>query len=269
MKKFYSTILFALMAMTSFAAEKNDTVYVMMDFTQNPWNYPVREITKGWTPDYTDWNTTTGAILSDTDFSWPISEGSSEKVKVTLYVQDLDEYEKVSVYANYELNDAEAAQLGINPGKTNMLYTHNGNTMRFEAPAGYKFGKMVFYLYRNSNILVGDEYKEEFEYVYNNDTFKQKLEVWKPTSPKANSYGYSIWEGNETNILFNYPYFTVVFVRIDVRLVPDGSAGITELAAEDADSKTAVTLDGRTVNKSNGLRKGIYIINGKKHLVGQ
>ena len=213
MRKVYTTILFALMAMSSFAQEKNDTVYVMMDFTQNPWGYSVSEVTKGWAPDYTDWDSP-GAILKDTDFSWPLSAGSTEKVKVTLYAVDLDEYERISVYANYELNDADAVTLGINAGQAKMLYTQPGTTMRFEAPTGYKFGKMVFYNFHNANFLVGDEYEEEFEYVYKSDTFKQKLKVWKPTSSKANSYGYSIWEGDEKNILFNYPFFSAVFVRI-------------------------------------------------------
>ena len=265
MRKFYATVCLAMMAMTSFAQEQNDTTYVMMDFTQNPWGYPVTEVTKGWAPDYTDWDSQ-GAILNDTDFSWPVSEGSSEKIKVTLYAVDLDEYEKVSVYASYELNEAETAALGINAGKTTMLYTQNGTTMRFEAPDGYKFGKMVFYNYRNANFLVGDEYEEEFEYVYNNETFTQDLKVWTPDSPKKNQYDYDIWEGDEKNILFNYPYFSAVFVKIDVRLVPDGSANISELKADDSDSQI-YTLDGRSVSKSSTLSKGVYVVGKTKRLV--
>ena len=265
MRKFYATLCLAMMAMTSFAQEQNDTTYVMMDFTQNPWNYPVTEVTKGWNPDYTDWDSP-GAILKDTDFSWPVSEGSAEKIKVTLYAVDLDEYDKVSVYASYELNEAETASLGIDAGVTKMLYTHNGTTMRFEAPQGYKFGKMVFYNYRNANFLVGDEYEEEFEYVYNNDTFKQDLKVWKPDSPKKNQYDYDIWEGDEKNILFNYPYFNAVFVKIDIRLVPDGSANITELKKDDSDSQI-YTLDGRSVTKTSTLSKGVYVVGKTKRLV--
>ncbi len=255
-----------MMAMTSFAQEQNDTTYVMMDFTQNPWGYPVTEVTKGWAPDYKDWDSP-GAILKEMDFSWPVSEGSAEKIKVTLYPVDLDEYEKVSVYANYELGEADVAALGINAGKTTMLYTQNGTTMRFEAPDGYKFGKMVFYNYRNANFLVGDEYEEEFEYVYNNDTFKQKLKVWTPDSPKKNQYDYNIWEGDAKNILFNYPYFSAVFVKIDVRLVPDGSAGIKEMGVGSQESGEIYDLQGRSVNKSETLRNGLYISNGKKLLV--
>jgi hypothetical protein len=255
-----------MMAMTSFAQEQNDTTYVMMDFTLNPWGYPVTEVTKGWAPDYKDWDSP-GAILEDKDFSWPVSEGSAEKIKVTLYAVDLDEYEKVSVYASFELDEADVAALGVNSGKTTMLYTTNGTTMRFEAPDGYKFGKMVFYNYRNANFLVGDEYEEEFEYVYNNDTFKQKLKVWTPDSPKKNQYEYDIWEGDAKNILFNYPYFSAVFVKIDVRLVPDGTAGIKEIGVGSQESGEIYDLQGRSVNKSETIRKGLYIADGKKYVV--
>ncbi len=265
MRKFYATLCLAMMAMTSFAQEQNDTTYVMMDFNQNPWGYPVTEVTKGWAPDYTDWDSP-GAILDNKDFSWPVSEGSSKKVKVTLYAVDLDEYEKVSVYASYELDEVDVAALGTNAQKTTMLYTTNGTTMRFEAPDGYKFGKMVFYNFRNANFLVGDEYEEEFEYVYNNETFKQKLKVWTPDSPKKNQYDYDIWEGDAKNILFNYPFFSAVFVKIDIRLVSDGTAGITELKKDDSEGQ-AFTLDGRAVSKSNTLQKGLYISNGKKYVV--
>lgn len=271
MKKIYTTILFALMAMASFAQETNDTVYVMMDFNQNPWNYPIREITSGWTPNYKDWDAP-GAILKATDFSWPVSTGSTENIKVTLNAVDLDEYEKVSVYANYELNDAEASQLGINPGKTNMLYTQPGSTMRFEAPAGYKFGKLLFYNYRNANFLVGDEYEEEYSYVYNETTFTQKLKVWTPASPKVKEYPeqdlkYSMWEGDEKNILFNYPYFSAIFVKIDIRLVKDGSSGISVQTADKTNNNKVISLDGRAINGANRLNKGVYIVNGKKYVV--
>ena len=253
----------AMMAMTAMAREANDTTYVMMDFNLNPWNYGVREVTSKWYPDYADYDSP-GAILNETDFSWPVSEGSASKVKVTVYPVDLDEYSKVSVYASYELDGAETAGLGgIKAGKTNMLYTQPGTTMRFEAPKGYKFGKIVFYNYRNANFLVGDEYEEEFEYEYNSATFTQKLKVWKPTSPKKNAYDYDIWQGDETNILFNYPFFSAVFVKVDIRLVPDGNAGVGATLNDKKDN-TIYDLQGRKVN--GNLRKGVYIQEGRKEL---
>ena len=268
MKKIYSTLLLACMSLTAFAQAQNDTTYVMMDFNQNIWNHPVGTVTKGWAPDYTAHNAA-GAILGETDFSWPIAEGSSEKVKVTLYM-DLDEIQqnKVSYYACYDLDEGDASSLNVPAGNTKMLYTVTGASMRFEAPAGYQFGKLLFHTFRNSNILVGDEYEEEYGYEYNGSTFKHKLKVWTPASPKKNSYDYNIWEGDAKNILFNYPYFSVAFVKIDIRLVPDNNSGIQEVSQLPmADSQQpSYTLDGRTV-KRDGLQKGIYIKNGKKHIV--
>ena len=249
-----------MMAMVSMAQESNDTTYVMMDFNANPWGYSATEVTSKWYPDYTDLDSP-GAILSEKDFSWPVSEGSSSKVKVTVYPVDLDEYSKVSVYASYTLDAADVAALGINAGKTNMLYTQPGTTMRFEAPAGYKFGKMVFYNYRNANFLVGDDYEEEFEYEYNKTVFKQKLKVWTPSSPKKNQYEYAIWDGDETNVLFNYPYFSAIFVKVDIRLVPNGSAGIGEIVKGKSSNGACYDLQGRRVNAKE---KGIYIVDGRK-----
>lgn len=260
MKKLYATILMAMMAMVSMAQESNDTTYVMMDFNANPWGYSATEVTSKWQPDYTDLYSP-GAILSEKDFSWPVSEGSSSKVKVTVYPVDLDEYSKVSVYASYTLDEADVAALGINAGKTNMLYTQPGTTMRFEAPAGYKFGKMVFYNYRNANFLVGDDYEEEFEYEYNKTVFKQKLKVWTPALPKKNAYEYDIWQGDDTNVLFNYSYFSAIFVKVDIRLVPNGSAGIGEIVKGKSSNGACYDLQGRRVNAKE---KGIYIVDGRK-----
>ena len=101
----------------------------------------------------------------------------------------------------------------------------------------------------------------------NGSTFKHKLKFWTPDSPKKNQYDYDIWDGDEKNVLFNYPYFTAHFMKMDLRLVPDGSAvGISELRSE-GQSEKVTTLDGRTVERSSGLRKGIYIIDGKKHVL--
>lgn len=266
MKKFYTTLLLALVAMTASAQEQNDTTYVMLDFNQNPWGYPVRTVTKGWAPDYKDWDSP-GALLEDKDFSCPIANGSSEKVKVTVTAVDLNYFEEISVYAAYELNEAEVASLGINAGLTNMLYTRPGTTMRFEAPAGYKFGKLVFYDYRGANFLVGDDYEEVHSYIYNNTEFTTKYKFWTPTSPKKNKYDNQMWDGDEKNILFNCPTFSGVIVKVDMRLVSDGSSGISNLQTTKKESNTMTTLDGRTVNKSEGLRKGVYIVDGKKVVV--
>lgn len=257
MKKLYATIAMAMMAMTSMAQEQNDTTYVMFDFNQNPWNYPLSTKMKGYGPDYDD---ETGAIFNDTDFTWPVAEGTDKLITVTVYAVDLDEYTKPSVYAKVD-NDADGQTAGYTEDKINVLFTNKGTTMRFKAPDGYKFGKLVFYNFHIPNFLVGNEYEEEFEYEHNGDTFKQKLKVWMPSSPKTSSYGYEMWEGDEKNILFKYPYFNAHFMKIDIRLVPENSAGIHNNAADAKSDAPIYDLIGR---QTKAAKKGIYITEGKK-----
>ena len=268
MKKIYSTLLLACICLTAFAEEKKDTTYVMLNFTDNPWNYAVTEVTEGWQPSFSDIDSP-GSLLEETDFSWPIQEGSSNKIKITLYPTDWMETYKAPVLGRVEpTNDAEASSLGITTDKMIVLYTLTGTTLRFQAPTGYEFGKIVFYCFRSPNFMIGDCYEEKFEYQYNGNTFKQPLKVWNPNSPKTNPYNVQTWEGDVTNIHFNYPYYNAHFVKIDMRLVPtNGSAGISNLQATKNESNTMTTLDGRIVNKSEGLRKGVYIVDGKKVVV--
>lgn len=264
MKKIYTTLLLVLVSLTAFAEEQNDTTYVMFDFNQNPWNYPLTTTMKGWGPDYTD---ETGAIFEDKDFTWPVAEGSDKLVTVTVYHVDLDEFPKPAVYALVD-NDNDSKTAGYTDEKIRILFTNPGTTMRFKAPEGYKFGKMVFYNFHNSNFMVGDDYDEVHSYDFEGATFTQKLKFWTPTVPKKNAYGYDIWDGDATNILFSYPYFTAHFMKIDIRLVPDGTTGIetvdNRLSAVRSQKVTA--LDGRTV-KQGSLRKGIYVVDGKKRVV--
>ena len=257
MKKVYFTLLLACMGLTAFAQEQNDTTYVMFDFNENPWGYPLTTTQKGWGPSYDD---ETGAIFEDKVFTWPIAEGSDKLVTVTVYAVDLDEYQKPAVYACVD-NDGDGEAAGE---KINVLFTNPGTTMRFKAPTGYKFGKMLFYNFHTPNFLVGDDYEEEYGYEVNGSVFSHKLKVWTPASPKKNQYGYDIWEGDETNILFKYAYFTAHFMKIDIRLVPDGSAGISDVRMDGQGSERVVSLDGCQFSKDAPLRKGIYIIDGKK-----
>lgn len=254
MKKLYATLFFALMAMTSFAQEQNDTTYVMFDFNLNPWNYPVSTAEKGWGPDYDD---ETGAIFKDTDFTWPITEGSSDLVTVTCYAVDLDEYTKPAVLCRRTCVNAGIQAADGSDSIMTMLFTNPGTTMRFKAPEGYKFGKMLFYNYRSANFLVGDEYEETY---INDKGLKETFKVWVPESPKVNQYDVNIWEGDATNILFNYPYFSAHFMKIDMRLVSDGSAGIKEAVLPK--SEALFDLQGRRLNAAPN--KGLYIVDGKK-----
>lgn len=258
MKHFYTTLLLALMAMTSFAQEKNDTTYVMMDFNQNPWNYPLTTTMKGWGPNYTD---ETGAIFEDKRFDWPIAEGSDQKVKVTVYAVDLDEYTKPAVYALVD-NDNDSRTAGYTGDKICVLFTNPGTSMRFESPEGYKFGKMVFYNFHSSNFMVGNEYEEEYEYQFEESTFKHNLKVWKPTSPKKSQYDMETWQGDDKDILFDYPYFTAHFLKIDIRLVPDNTAAIRKIGNQQSADSKYFDLQGRRLHAVQS--KGIYVADGKK-----
>ena len=157
--------------------------------------------------------------------------------------------------------------------KINVLYTQPGTTMRFEAPEGHWFGKMVFYCFHSPNFMVGDEYEELFEYEYNNTLFNQKLKVWTPASPKISQYDMNIWEGDERNILFCYPYFNAHFVKIDIRLVPIYFYGISEVTPP-RERVNVYSLNGVALRRDrlrrdalNGLRPGLYIVDGKKVVV--
>mgnify|MGYP007069852877 CR=1 FL=1 len=252
------------MAMTSFAQEKNDTTYVMFDFNLNPWNYPVTTTIKGWEPDYDDEK---GAIFVDKDFTWPLKEGSDKLITLTVYAVDLDEFSKPPVLARFENCDVKTKDEKSDSVMT-MLFMKPGTMVRFKAPEGYKFGKMFFYDYRYSYYTLETEEKV-MAYSFGSwheDTHK----IWLPSTPKKNQYGENCWEGDETNILFNnISNFKWNSMKIDMRLVPDGTAGIQEIQAKGSHEGAAVGLDGRAVNTTNpaSLRKGIYVIDGKKYVV--
>lgn len=257
MKKLYTTIAFAMMALTSMAQEQNDTTYVMFDFNLNPWGYPVTTTMKGWSPNYDDEE---GAIFKETDFTWPIAEGSDKLITVTVYPVDLDEYTKPAVLARFENYDVKCADEKTDSVMT-MLFTNPGTTMRFRAPEGYKFGKMMFFDYRSSYFVLDTE--EEIEVERYGSTHKDTHKIWIPTTPKVNQYNLDCWEGDETNILFNSAAnFKGNFMKIDMRLVPDGMSGISE---QTVNSKSAngsfYDLQGRRVMNPG---KGIFVSNGIK-----
>ena len=255
MKKLYATIAMAMMALSTMAQEQNDTTYVMFDFNLNPWNHPVTTTIKGWAPDYDDEK---GAIFKQTDFTWPIAEGSDKLITVTVYPVDLDEFTKPAVLARFENYDVKCADEKTDSVMT-MLFTNPGTTMRFRAPEGYKFAKMMFYDYRNSYFLLDTE--EEVEAVRYGTTHKDTHKIWIPTTPKMNQNGLDCWEGDETNILFNsVAYFKGNFMKIDMRLVPDAASAIRETAAKAA-GNAVYDLQGRQVKTA---RKGIYVTGGKK-----
>ena len=258
MKKLYTTLLMTMMAMTSFAQEQNDTTYVMFDFNLNPWNYPVSAgAEKGWNADYDD---ETGAIFKDTDFPWPIAEGSDKNIVVTVYAVDLDEYSKPAVLCRRTCVAAGVQAADGSDSIMTMLFTNPGTTMRFKAPEGYKFGKMVFYNYRSPNFLVGDEYEETH---IDAGGHEETLKYWVPKSPKSNQSGYEMWQGDATDVLFVFAYFNAHFMKMDLRLVPDGTSAIGEAVKSRPEASACFDLQGRRMASSRP-KKGICVSEGRK-----
>lgn len=255
MKNLYATIAFALMAMPSFAQEQNDTTYVMFDFNQNPWNYPTTGVGRGWSPDYDD---ETGFIMEEPKtFDWTI-EGTDKKVNIIVspksYYDPEENVRPPLLY--YGPNYDKDNQGNIS---TTMLWTNPGATVRFVAPEGMKFGKMIFWFYRNSYFPIDteEELEEEREGTAHKDTHK----VWIPTTPKVNQNSLECWQGDETNILFDYIYQNAVYEKIDIRLVPDGTVGICEKKVN-KQQNTLFDLQGRQLKAIP--QKGIYVADGKK-----
>ena len=269
MKKIYSTLLLACMSLTAFAQEQNDTTYVMFDFNLNPWTYPVSTAEKGWGPDYDD---LTGAIFKDTEFTWPLTEGSDKLVTVTLYPPtDWDEYnpDRPAMLCRRTCVNAGIQTVSGEDSIMTILFTKPGYTMRFKAPEGYKFGKMLFYDYRESYFLIDTE--ETLPREYQGSIFYDTHKIWIPTTPQVNKNDLNCWEGDESNILFNcVNYFKGNFMKIDMRLVPDGTSGIEEVIHHSSPitHHPSYTLDGRRIaNGQKSTAKGVYITDGKKHVV--
>lgn len=259
MKKINLTMFMALFAVTIFA-QNSDEVKFTFDFNTNRWGYPVTTaMTSRALPDYEDG---TGAITQETDFPWPIAEGSDKNVIITVYPVDPDEYNKPVLYAYCEENNDGV--IGIEHPKYNMLFTNPGASMSFKAPEGYKFAKMLFYFYKSSYFLLDTE--EEVEIEREGTIHKDKYYIWIPSTPKINKNDLDCWEGDETNIMFNAGRnFKGNFKKIDITLVSDGSAGIHAVDNELTNNHSAFDLQGRRVNSQ--FEKGVYISNGKKHIV--
>ena len=257
MKKIYTTLVFALMATLSFAQENNDTVYVMFDFNQNPWNHPTTGLgSKGWNPDYED---SKGFIMSTTTFDWAITEGSTKKVSVVVTPpEDFDPEDGGKPALMYYGPDYDQAVDGsISATK---LWMNPGWTIRFNAPEGYKFGKMIFYFYRNSYFVIDTEEKIKVE--RDGSVFEETHKIWIPSTPKKNQYDLECWQGDERSVLFDYPYVNSVIEKIDMRLVPDVATGICDKPLTiDHSSLTIYDLQGRRIENA---KKGVFISNGKK-----
>lgn len=68
------------------------------------------------------------------------------------------------------------------------------------------------------------------------------------------------------NFYYKLPEIENSAVRISISIIDD-TEGITSISREPCYSSSVYTLDGRNVGNESNLRKGIYIINGKKCVI--
>ena len=256
MKKFFTSMLFAFVAIAASAQSPNAT-YIRIDFNLNPWNLPVsipnrdKDPNGGWGINWALVDDETGCFEDTHTFDWPVSEGETIQMVLTPSNWKLTDYMNAMVKThNLDMTDE--------PVET-MLWMRRGSTMTFKAPKSMWFEKMAFDKYRNwAN---GSLYSSE---VTNNQT------VWGKDSVKVRN-GLDCWSGD--SVEWSLPECTGnSFLRyIDVWLLPrDGSSGISTVKAKDALQGNVYTVDGvllRRNGKLEGLRKGIYIIDGRKYVV--
>ena len=258
MKKFFTTAFMLIAAMTASAQDTN-VKELIFDFNQNPWNHPTTGVaSKGWNPDYDD---ETGFIWEPTTFDWPLEAGSDKKVSIIVSPpEDIDPEDDVRPPLMYYGPDYDQANNGSI--WATKLWANPGATVRFIAPKGYQFDKMIFWFYRNSYFTLQNQ--EEIQ----EGDFLVKHFIWTPETEKsydASGVKMKCWQGDATDILFDYYDTKAVYEKIHMRLIPDSSTDITDVKTDDADDGKVVTLDGRPAD-INHLSKGIYIAKGRKFI---
>lgn len=265
MRKFYATIFFALMTLTA-SAQSADAVYVRVDFNLNPWNLPVSIPNRdtapnnGWGVSWSLVEDVTGCFTDTHVFDWDVN---GEKILLTL------------TPANYKLTDYDNALVKTHnlditeePIET-MLWMRRGSTLSFKAPESMWFEKIAFNKYRNwANGSLYSSELTNYETIWGKDSVKVR-----ETVSGGQTYRLDCWSGD--SVEWSLPECTGnTFLRyIDIWLLPRKTTGINELKANSR-SVSVSTLDGvllrRERNHENafeGLRKGIYIVNGKKYVV--
>jgi len=252
MKKFYTMVALAFSAITA-AAQSPDAVYVQMNFNENPWGLPVSAM-KGWS-NYADEN---GVFAADQTFTVDVN---GEQLKMVL------------TPSNYKLTDYDNALVrGEDPDdgdkvKT-ILMTRTGSKMTFIAPPSMWMEKVAFETYRrwSSGSLYSDEKNTNNQHVWGKDSVKTR-EGFNWVDGKQIPTTFECWIGD--SVEWSLPACTgqTYLHWIDFWLLPrNGAAGITE-ARSNTNAGNVHTLNGvllRRNGKVEGLRKGIYIVNGKK-----
>ncbi len=256
MKKLYTTILTALVAMTASAQQPADSTYVRIDFNLNPWNLPVSIPNRDQPGGSGNWalvEDETGCFEDTHVFDWEVSDGQTIQLELTPSNWKLTDYMNAMVYT-HNFNEADE------PFET-MLWMRRGSQLTFKAPEGYWFAKVALDVYRNwsgGSLYSGDE--TGGLYVWGKDSVKSR--PWPSTGELL-----PCWEGD--SIEWSLPENTGnTFLRfIDVWLLPrNGATAVTPLHTTDSRQGDVFSIDGvllRRDGRLEGLRKGLYIVNGK------
>ena len=256
MRKLYATMLMAFVALTA-SAQQQDSTYVRVDFNLNPWQLPVSIPNRDLPGGSGNWSVVddeTGWIGETHTFDWPVGD---ETLQIVLTPSNymLTDYDNAMVYT-HNLNETDE------PFET-MLWTRRGSTMTFKAPASYWFAKVAFEIYRNwssGSLYSGDDTNNM--HIWGKDSLKNK--VWEATGDIL-----PCWSGD--SVEWSLPECTgnTYFRYIDFWLLPRESSGITTQRTE-ARRGQVLSIDGILMRRDGnleGLRKGIYIVDGKKRVV--
>lgn len=242
------------------ASAQNDSLYVRMDFNANPWGYAVA------TPVGTSWskvdldNSPEASFLSkNTDFT---AKAGDATVTMTVTPTDLDEtdYDNCLFYTyDYDVDMSGNTRM-------NVLRMAIGSTMKFKVSEGYKMAKAQFNTFRNwahgGLSYTGMTWGPDTTHVYKNLNDKGEV-TWEA----------DVWYGDEYNWSTPACTGTTMLRYIDFWVLADGGTGIKDVATEPK-AVSVVSANGIVMQggiKGSGavanLPKGVYIIDGKKHVV--
>lgn len=250
----------AMYALT--ASAESDSIYVRMDFNENPWGmatcpyFTKDNGKKSWgQPSY---EPEEARLATTTVFELP---ACGDKVTMTVTPSDLDEtdYDNALVRdENYDNSETET-----------FLYMYIGSTMTFKAPKGYRMAKVAFNTYRSW--ASGGLYTGEAT---------GGLHVWGPDSTKIRTYelggvqySYDCWSGDAYE--WSLPAVTSAtrLRYIDFWFLPADENAVS-FVTEQKKKVNVVRPDGMVVRRGMRLEdaianlpKGIYIIDDKKYII--
>lgn len=266
MKCFYLTMLFLLTAVYA-SAQSSDATFVRIDFNQNPWNLPVSIPNRdtapndGWGVSWSKLDDETGSLYDTYTFDWQVSEGEIIQVVLTPSNYKSGAHDNAMVYTRDLEKEDE-------PFCT-MLWTYQGSQLTFKAPKSMWFEKVAFETYRGwaSGGLYSDEKNTNYQHVWGKDSVKVR-----PYYDNNGNVDYTAdcWSGD--SVEWSLPECTSAtrFHYIDIWLLPRNTTGISNVSTSNAKAGDVLTLDGMLVRRNGkleGLRKGVYIVDGKKRVI--